>query len=104
MLRRFIAFRLREGADFDIMAAVQNIASNKIMSAMCREGLREMLNLQSDDKDRESIEMIITGRSIEEEAEFVEIKQYKQSEEPRPMPIKSKPAIFIPKKNGGCER
>ncbi|MDR6883579.1 hypothetical protein [Bacillus sp. 3255] len=97
MERRFIAFRLREDADSDIIAAVQNITSNKTMSAMCREGLREVLNLKLDERGRDSIEMIISGRSIHEESEV----KSSQCVENQPITVKSKPAIFIPKKNGG---
>lgn len=90
MQRRFIAFRLREEADSDIIAAVQNITSNRTMSAICREGLRGVLNIKLDERGRDSIEMILSGRSIEEDNQ-PEISK-------PPITVKSKPAIFIPKR------
>ncbi|MFC5447603.1 hypothetical protein [Paenibacillus aestuarii] len=86
--RKFIAFRLREEADSDIIAAVQNITSNNTLSAICREGLRRVLNLKLEERGPDSIEMNISGR-----------REDKQSEIFQPLvTVKSKP--FIPQKNG----
>lgn len=101
MQRKFIGFRLRDDVDSDIMAAVQNISSNETVSAMCRQGLREVLNLKFDEKDRDSIEMIISGRSIEDD---YGVKPDYKHVVTQPITVKSKPAIFIPKKKGGGAR
>jgi hypothetical protein len=45
-----ISFRLRED-DFDLIALIQSITYKKAMSAMCREGLRSVLELQHDERD-----------------------------------------------------
>jgi hypothetical protein len=80
MERKYIGFRLREGHDIDLMIALEGVGT-KELSDLCRNGLRQILRLNTEEK--------ISAPAIEQ---------------PQPITIKSKPAIFVPqhkRKEGG---
>lgn len=82
-MRLFIGFRLRVGADSDLIAATADIDDNRI-SDMARDGLRKMLGLERSQRVEVPAAVVIPVQ-----------EQRKQSSEP--IMVKSTPVLFIPK-------